>query len=229
MTKRLVLLGEGQGDEAALPVLVRKLLAERDRDQRFFVDRDVIRGGAYMKWDKEAKRPDYTKWISRVTAASRRGNLAGVLAVYDGDAPVFPAGSKTPFCAADAAKVLAKVAADAGAGRTFSLAVVFACVEYESWIIAGIESLAGRRYNDGQPALPSGLKFPSGNCESHGKRWLEQQCPGYRPTLDQRALTDLLYLNVVRAKGLRSFRRLEHAVDQLMEAANNETHILCPA
>jgi hypothetical protein len=227
--KRLVLLGEGQGDEAALPVLVRKLLREGDRNSDFFVDGDVIRGASYMKWDKEAKRPDYAKWISRLTVASRRANLGGVLAVYDGDAPFFPAGLETPFCAADAAKVLAQAAADVGAGKTFSLAVVFACVEYESWIIAGIESLAGKRYSDGRPALPPGLKFPPGDCESHGKRWLEQHCPGYRPTLDQSALTDLLDLGVVRAKGLRSFRRLEHAMDQLLDAASKGTHISTPA
>jgi len=226
--KRLVLLGEGQGDEAALPVLVRKLLLERNRDRDFFADKDVIRGASYMKWDKEAGRPDYTKWISRVTLASRRGNLGGVLAVYDGDAPVFPAGSKTPFCAADAAKVLAQVAAEAGAGKTFSLAVVFACKEYESWIIAGIESLTGKRYSDGRAALPPGLTFPPGNCEAHGKKWLEQHCPGYRPALDQGALTEILDLGVVRAKGLRSFRRFEHALVQLMEAANKGTYILCP-
>lgn len=226
--KRLVLLAEGQGDEAALPVLVRKLLLERNRDRDFFADKDVMRGASYMKWDKEAERPDYTKWISRVAAASRRRNLAGVLAVYDGDAPVFPAGSKTPFCAADAAKVLAQVAADAGAGKTFSLAVVFACTEYESWIIAGIESLAGKRYSDGRPAVPAGLTFPPGNCEVHGKKWLEQHYPGYRPTLDQGSLTDLLDLGIVRTKGLRSFRRLEHAVDQLLEAADRGTHILTP-
>ncbi|MGH7973777.1 MAG: hypothetical protein ACREIC_34100, partial [Limisphaerales bacterium] len=119
--------------------------------------------------------------------------------------------------------------AEAGAGKTFSLAVVFACIEYESWLIAGIESLSGKRYKDGRPALPADLRFPLGDCESHGKRWLEQHCPWYRPALDQRALTDLLDLDVVRAKGLRSFRRLEHAIDQLLDATAKETYVLTPA
>jgi Domain of unknown function (DUF4276) len=226
--KRLVLLGEGHGDEAALPVLVRKLLREKDSAGRFFVDHEVIRESSPVKWNKEEGRPDFAKWVSRVTIALRRGNLGGVLAVYDGDAPTFPAGSGTPFCAGNAAKVMARAAAEAGAGKTFSLAVVFACVEYESWIIAGIESLAGKRYKDGRPALPTELKFPPGDRESHGKRWLEQHYRGYRPTLDQSALTDLLDLGVVRAKGLRSFRRLEHALDQLLDAASKGTHISTP-
>jgi hypothetical protein len=226
--KRLVLVGEGQGDVAALPVLVRRLLREKESGGEVFVDHDVIRESSPVRWNKQAARPDYTKWISRVTIASRRPNLAGVLAVYDGDAPTFPAGSASPFCAGDAAKLMARAAAEAGAGKTFSLAVVFARVEYESWIIAGVESLAGKRYKDGRLALPSDVKFPTGDPESHGKRWLEQNCRTYRPSRDQSALTELLDLSVVRAKGLRSFKRLEHAIDLLLDAAARGTHISTP-
>ena len=120
--KRLVLVGEGQGDVAALQVLVRRLLREKESGGEVFVDHDVIRESSPVKWDKQAARPDYTKWISRVTVASRRPDLAGVLAVYDGDAPTFPAGSASPFCAGTAAKLMARAAAEAGAGKTFSLA-----------------------------------------------------------------------------------------------------------
>jgi len=226
--KRLVLLGEGHGDVAALPVLVRKFLREKGKEDRFFVDREVIRESSPVKWDKEAASPDCTKWISRVTLASRRPNLGGVLAIYDGDAPTFPAGSGSSFCAGNAAKLMARAAAEAGAGKAFSLAVVFARVEYESWIVAGVESLAGKRYKDGRLVLPPDVKFPTGDPESHGKRWLEQNCRGYRPARDQSAMTELLDLAVVRAKGLRSFKRLEHALDQLMDAVARDTHISTP-
>ena len=224
--KRLVLLGEGQGEEAALPVLVRKLIEERNCGDRLFVDKEVIRDSNPVKWNKAESKPDFTKWVSRVKIASRRDNLGGVLAVYDGDAPSFPAGPGIRFCAANAAKQMACAAAQAGAGKVFSLVVVFACVEYESWIIAGIESLAGKRYSDGRPAVPSDLKFPPGDCEAHGKKWLEKHCPGYRPTLGQGELTELLDLNVVRKRRLRSFQRLEHAVGQLLDAAVCGTHIV---
>lgn len=224
--KRLVLLGEGQGEEAALPVLVRKLLAARGAMDHIFVDQDVIRESSPVKWNKSLARPDFTKWTSRLKLASRRRNLAGVLAVYDGDKPHFPGGSGTPFCAGHAARMLASAAAEAGAGKMFSLAVVFACVEYESWLIAGVESLSGKHYSDGRLALPPGLKFPSGDCESHGKRWLEQH--GYRPTRDQGAMTELLDVEVVRTKCLRSFKRLENAVDQLLDAADRGLYIRTP-
>ena len=57
---------------------------------------------------------------------------------------------------------MAESAAKIGAGRDFSLAVVFACVEYETWLIAGTESLAGRTFKDGRPILPPGAVFPQG-------------------------------------------------------------------
>jgi hypothetical protein len=226
--KRLVLVGEGYGEVSALPILVGRLLREKDAGDTFFADHDVIREPNPVKWDKRAARPDYSKWVSRVTLAARRRDAGGVLAIYDGDAPYFPAGSGSPFSAATAARSMTAAAAAVGAGKTFSLAVVFACVEYETWIIAGIESLAGKKRKDGRPVLPSNLKFPPGEPESHGKRWLEQNCPGYRPTLDQSALTKLLDLNVVRAKDLRSFKRLDHAIDQLLAAVGSGSHISTP-
>ena len=226
--KRLVLVGEGHGEVSALPALVGKLLEEKDSRHTLFVDHEVVRKSNPVKWDKQAARPDYSKWISYVTLAARRREVGGVLALYDGDFSSFPAGSGSPFCAATAAQAMAAAALAAGAGKTFSLAVVFACVEYETWIIAGIESLAGKKYQDGRPVLPSNLKFPPGDPESHGKKWLEQRCQGYRPRMDQKALTELLDLNVVRAKNLRSFSRLDHAIDQLLAAVGSGSHISTP-
>lgn len=227
---RLVLLGEGHGENSALPVLARKVLQEKDSSGLFFVDDEVIRKppSVLVKWNKLENQPDYGEWLRFIRIAARRSNVGGVLAVFDGDARAFPAGSSSPFCAATAAKSMALAAAEAAAGRSFSLAVVFACVEYETWIIAGTESLAGKSFKDGRPALPQGLQFPAGKPESHGKRWLERNCPGYRPTRDQSALTELLDLSVVRAKDLRSFTRLEHAIDQLLEAAGKGSNISTP-
>lgn len=228
--KRLVLLGEGHGEVSALPVLIGKLLQEKDAGDLLYLDRDVIRTSPsrLVKWDKPKNEPDYSQWISRVALAARRRDVGGVLAVYDGDSKMFPAGSRSPFCAATAAKSMAATAVSAGAGRLFSLSVVFACSEYETWLVAGVESLAGRHLRDGRLALPPQVSFPAGDPESHGKRWLEQNCVSYRPTRDQGALTELLDLQYVRAKKLRSFARLEHAVDQLLNAMAKESHISTP-
>jgi hypothetical protein len=228
--KRLVLLGEGQGDAFALPVLVRRLFQEKTaRD--LYVDRDVIRTGSsgLVRWNKLTGQSDYSEWVSRVALAARRRDVGAVLAIYDGDFKMFPPGTTAPFCASTAAKSLAAAGRSAGAGKTFSLSVVFACSEYEAWLIAGAESLAGRSLDDGRLALPLNAAFPSGNPESHGKRWLEQNCPNYRETRDQAALTELLDFKLVRARKLRSFARLENALEQLLQAVGKGTHISTPS
>jgi hypothetical protein len=229
--KRLVILGEGHGETSALPVLSRRILKEKDSEQRLFVDEDIIRTHnplGLVKWNKQQGQADYEKWLWYIRIAARRSNVGGILAVFDGDADKFPAGANSSFCATTAARSMAAAAAQIGAGRNFSLAVVFACVEYESWIIAGAESLAGKSFRDGRPILPRDLVFPAGAPESHGKRWLEKNCPGYRPTRDQRPLTELVDLRVVRNKGLRSFSRLDHAIDQILDAVGNESFISTP-
>jgi hypothetical protein len=228
--KRLVLLGEGHGEVSALPVLADKLLREKDTRNLLYVDCNVIRTSPMwlVKWNKLRNQPDYSGWMSRIELAARRRDVGGVLAVFDGDAKTFPAGSASPFCASTAAKLMAAEAAQICARRMFSLSVVFACSEYETWLVAGAESFAGRPLRDGRLALPRDVSFPVGPPESHGKRWLEQNCRGYRPTRDQSALTGLLDLAIVRSKRIRSFERLEHAIDQLLEAVARGSHISTP-
>lgn len=219
--KRLVLIGEGHGEVSALPVLARRLLQQSDPNRLLFVDNEVVRAReakGLVKFDQQTSQRDSREWVRRVSIAARRSNLGGILAVFDGDAQRFPAGSGEAFCAATAAKSMALAASAAGAGQIFSLAVVFACVEYETWLIAGAQSLAGKRFKDGRPVLPAELRLPPDALEAHGKRWLETHCPGYRPTRDQRVLTELVDLDVVRAMKVRSFARLEHAIDQILRA-----------
>jgi hypothetical protein len=175
--KRLVILGEGHGETSALPVLAKKILRERDFGQRLFVDENIIRTHnplGLVRWNRQQSQADYENWLWYIRIAARRSNVGGILAVFDGDADKFPAGANSPFCAATAARSMAAAAAHIGAGRIFSLAVVFACVEYESWIIAGAESLVGKSFRDGRPILPRDFVFPAGAPESHGKRWLEK-------------------------------------------------------
>lgn len=230
MKKPLVLLGEGHGELSALPVLVRKVLHEKKGGDLLFVDQEVIRTSrsSLIRWDKKTNKTDFSVWLKRVELARRKSKNGAVLAIYDGDFPDFPLGSAFPFCASQAAKVMAAEAANVGAGKLFSLSIVFARSEYETWLVAGVESLAGRSLKDGLPGLPAHLTFPVGDPESHGKRWLEKYYPNYRPPIHQSALTELLDLNCVRAKGLRSFARLEHAVDQLLEAAAKGDHVSTP-
>ena len=229
--KRLVLLGEGHGEVSALPILIRRLLKEKNAGDVLYLDKDLIRDkpSHLFKWDKNNQRPDLSKWAKRIELAARKREVGGVLAVYDGDAKKFPAGSPNDFCPATAARMMATAGVQAGAGKLFSLSIVFACSEFESWLVAGAESFAGRPLSDGRILLPANVRLPTGDHESRGKGWLEQNCVSYRPTRDQSALTELLDFQFVRAKKLRSFERLEHSVEQLLEAVASERHISAPA
>lgn len=229
--KRLVLLSEGHGEVDALPILTRRLLEEKDAHRSLFADAAVIRAGGIskiVKWDKGRRQPDFSEWRRRVRLAARRSNVGGILAVIDGDVPHFPAGSGSVFCARTAAKTLAAEARDSGAGKLFSIAIVFACAEYETWLVAGAESFAGKRLPDERILLPANAKIPEGDFERRGKGWLERNCISYRPTRDQAALTEIVDLNVVRSKQVRSFQRLEHAIEQLLQATSTGTAIVTP-
>jgi len=112
---------------------------------------------------------------------------------------------------------------------------VFACQEYESWLIAGVEALAGRPLPpDGRPGVHPGTTAPAGNLElapRDAKKWLgKHMASGYKPTMDQGPLTKLLVENLgpVRQRALRSFRRLETALQELVNAIRSGNHIVTP-
>lgn len=229
--KRLVILGEGHGELSALPSLAAKLLRDSERGHLLFVDDRVVRAGnalGLIRQDPRTEEVDCRRWLRHLQVAAARKNLGAVLAVFDGDANAFPAGSAQRFCSATAARVMAESAVSIGAGKTFSLAIVFACMEYETWIVASVESLAGKTFSDGRPVLPTDTKFPPGDPEAHGKRWLEKHMHGYRETRDQRSLTDLVDLKLIRDKRLRSFTRLDHAMEQILGAVESGTFIVSP-
>jgi hypothetical protein len=233
MSKRLVLIGEGEGEVHALPVLVKRILKEKNASDKLVVDgADVIRAGnaaGLIKVDRKTKRMDSSKWSRVLQAASLKANIGGVLAIFDGDADYFPGGSSTPFCARSVARQMASEAAQAGAGRTFSLAVVFAIKEFETWLVAGAESFVGKTYPDGSPIMRRGASFPlASSSEAQAKRWLEANTVSYRPTLHQHQLTKIVDLSIIRSKNLTSFRRLEHALEQLLQAHESGKFISTP-
>jgi hypothetical protein len=98
-------------------------------------------------------------------------------------------------------------------------------------LIAGVASLAGKRLPDGR-AIDSDAQAPDGDLEESprgAKQWLSKVVEGgYKPTSDQATLTQLIDLDIVRGRELRSFRRLESAVAELVLAIRNGEHIASP-
>ena len=223
--RRLILFVEGEGEADAVPVLVKRLLSEKGGWSGILLDEATFRVGSVDKLVKQ----DFRNWKRFLGASLKRPNVGGVLLILDGD--IETVGGKA-FCAAEVAKSLAGAAMEVGAGQTFSVAVVFARQEYETWLIAGVDSLAGRRLPDGR-LIDANARPPAGDLEAgprDAKGWLRDVVGGgYKPTRDQAALTRLVDLDVIRARNLRSFRRLESALSILIEAIRSDAPIASPS
>ena len=76
-------------------------------------------------------------------------------------------------------------------------------------------------------------KAPQGDLEESprdAKGWFSDVIEGgYKPTRDQAELTELVDLQAVRKRKLRSFRRLESALAQLVSAIRSEKHLVTPS
>lgn len=224
--KRLVSFVEGQGDAAATPILLSKIVTELSGHDIAYVDPSpfTIKGIGQLSGKNAAN------WPNKLRAAALRGNLGGVLLLIDGDSDRF---EDRAFCPVQAAQTLSERARGAGAGTIFSVVIVFACQEYESWLLAGIESLAGMVYRDGTNAIRRDAKSPKSDLDSAPRnakgplgKCLTQ---GYNEAIDQEVLTQMMALDSIRSRGMRSFRRLESAVSTLVKAFRDGIHIVSPS
>ena len=224
--KRIVLFVEGEGDALAVPVLMKRLLTEVEAWDCLHLDPNPFKVGNVSRLLKN----DCRNWIRWLSAAAKRREIGAVLLVLDGDSRRIQG---EVFCAANVARELAREATRARAGDLFSVATVFACQEYESWLIAGVKSLCGERLKDGRPGVKAGAKPPDGDLESaprDAKRWLNKvMASGYNPVRDQAPLTEIVDWDLVRNRPMRSFRRLENAVSQIVSAIRNESPLTSPS
>lgn len=94
------------------------------------------RVGNYENLLKNVGYDSPSKLEHQLLRAARLG-VSGVIILMDGD--VLPLRGNDPLCAPTTACEMARIATRAGAGKTISVAVVFAMQEVESWLIAGRE------------------------------------------------------------------------------------------
>jgi len=225
---RLVLFVEGDGDRLALPLLVKQLLTDLDGWSDLFLDTQPFVVGNIA----ELTADNGSHWVRWLNAARRRPRLGAVLLVQDGDLARIRG---EEFCATRIAGRLGEWARAAGGGALFSVASVFACMEFESWVLACVDRLAGRPLPDGRPGLRPDAQAPAGDLERaprDAKGSLSRQIDaGYKPTRDQGPLTQLLieHLDAVRDRDLRSFRRLGNALRLLLGAVRSGAHVVSPS
>lgn len=223
--KRIVLFVEGGGEAVAVPKLIARLLSEQEAYDAVFWDDHPFRVGEVSRLVKD----DFREWKRKLGAALKRSELGGVILLLDGD--IRQVEGKV-FCAAEVAKKLADKANEVGASSLFSVAVVFACQEYESWFIAGIQSLAGTSFPDGRKGISAEILPPDGDLEANprnAKGWLSSvMAGGYKPTRDQVIFTQMLDWQLVRDRPMRSFLRLESAVRETVTAIRMNEHVSTP-
>lgn len=224
MAKRLILFVEGPGDVAAAPILVGKLLSELSAWDVVQLDSKPFRVGEVNR----LVASDCRRWQDWLKSAMKRPDAGAVLLLLDGD--IKRVGKKV-FCASEQARLLAERAREVGAAATFSASIVFAISEFESWLLAGIDSFVGKPLPDGRGGLKANPEPVPDDIEASrdAKGWFRRNMTcGYKETIDQALLTRMVSLDSIREKQLRSFSRLEHAVMEIVEGLRRDSPIATP-
>ncbi|HHC24661.1 MAG TPA: DUF4276 family protein [Desulfobacterales bacterium] len=189
---------EGQGERDAVPLLLRRILHQ------------------HQLWHWSAARPIAAGNLNKlkkklgqfVTYAQKKKDCGGILILLDLD----------DGCPAEEAADLAEQV------RSLYLrspvAIVFAHREYEAWFLASMEVIA----RNNADRFPANLKY-EGDVEGRRgvKEWLTHQMPPgqkYKPAVDQAGFTNLIDIDLARQRS-RSFRRLYHAVQKLVQMSDN--------
>jgi hypothetical protein len=102
-------------------------------------------------------------------------------------------------------------------------------MEFESWLLAGIETLRKVPLSGGRGVVPSDATAPDFDVENKrdAKGLMRTLVPGYDPSLDQAVLSQNVDLAAV-ARRCNSFRRFQSAIAQLADAARKGQMIVSP-
>ncbi len=211
----IVPIVEGTGEKSALPNLCHKILHEMER------------------YDISVSVPIVAKGKGNIThpgglekfldAAFRDPNCAATLVLLDAD----------DACALRLAESLSKRVNVHGA--LVPVVIVAAKCEYEAWFLASLPTIAGKSIGT-HFVLPADTVFDGDPEAIQGvKGWITAQLPmvngrrkvAYNEVEDQLAMTRLIDVTLARNNS-RSFRRLCHAIEQIVEAIDNNTIVVTP-
>ncbi len=191
----IVPIVEGHGDVKAVPILVRRIIQEHIQAPDWQCDHPIRAGNlAYLSNNLERY----------LRLALLKPKCSGVLILLDLD----------DGCPKEEACRLAERIRKLSPPKP--VAVVLAHREYEAWFVASLESLAG------QYGLPEGIQYVGDPEAKRGvKEWLTAQMPkgeSYDETYHQPRMTAKMDIDSAYSRS-RSFRRLLHAVGQIVQAS----------
>ena len=205
----IVPIVEGDGEVKAVPLLLRRVLGERHSRYDIRIQRPINARG---------KTKLLRKFDSFLEYARRDRECGAVLVLLDGDED----------CPRNLAACLAQTAVRLN--MSVPVAIVCAHREYEVWFVASLDSETGDNIR-ATLGLAKTVAY-DGDIELIGspKGWIQVQMPqssGYKETQDQPALTPFIDIEHTRQRS-RSFRRLCHAVEELLCAIESGTPIVTP-
>ena len=207
---KIVPIVEGDGEVEAVPALLSKLLAEMQRFDIYVGDIANAHGCGNLT------RPGGVERF--VGNACTKRDCGAVLILVDADKQ----------CPVGLARSLSERVRTIGV--QIPITTVIAKCEYEAWFLASLETIAGQEFG-GRPGLPAGLTY-SGEAENivGVESWITQNLPQgriYKETLDQLAMTRLIDTEKARQQS-RSFRRLCHALEEVVAAIDGGERIVTP-
>ena len=205
----IVPIVEGDGEVEAIPNLLRRVLGELHGRYDIRIQRPINARG----------KPKLLKRFENFLEYARRDQECNaVLVLLDGDKD----------CPRDLTGALTQTATRLNLG--IPVAIVCAHREYEAWFVASLKSGAGDKIRASLGLTETAVY--EGDVESIGspKGWIQVRMPegtGYKETQDQPALTPFIDIEHSRRRS-RSFRRLCHAVEELLCAIESGTSVVTP-
>ena len=209
MTPRsIVPVVEGFGDSKAVPTLLRRILWEH------FTRYDITVESPKRAKGKKNLIKDYEKFVRY---ASIEPSCAGILVLLDAD----------DECPVEEVGNLVKRTKDLNLAK--AVTIVEANREYETWFLASLDSQQGMEIRT-RLGIDETESY-QGNVEDvHAKAWLKRAMPhgrAYTETSDQASLSTFIDIEHTQRRS-RSFRRLCHAVEELLCAIESGTPIVRP-
>ena len=201
----IVAVVEGPGELGAAPGLIRRIL-----------------WGRLGRYD-----------ISRISAVRASGKLDLVnnlelrlgIAMSEGADAVLVLVDADDECPVEAVGSLVDRASALNLG--VPVAVVYAKCEYETWFICSLSEDTGEEIRE-RLSIASSVNAPEDVEDIRGaKEWLRGQGRGYTETEDQEDLTYHIDMELAHRRS-RSFRRLCHAVEELVDAIDGSEAVVTP-
>ena len=205
---KLLPIVEGQGEVEAVPLLLRNIVEQMERWD-VVIERPMNSHG----------KPNLTReeGIERFLQLGRRKGISGILVLLDADK--------------DCARSLAEELAARSRSLKLEIPIAIVCANrcYEAWFLASMETIAGKALK-GTPGLPPDCRYDEPPEERiNPKTWITEQLSNqlYKETVHQAPLSTLIDIRLASERS-RSFRRLVHGLEQLLDAIETGTSAVTP-